>query len=69
MLAQESRGNRSSELMQMEDDEGGFEDNYRARYIDDQITTQQSLHISENANARRMFENSGLIISEPDTNS
>jgi len=35
MLAQESRGNRSSELMQMEDDEGGFEDNYRARYIDD----------------------------------
>jgi hypothetical protein len=36
MLAQDSRGNRSSEIMQLDEDAGEYEDNYRARFIDDQ---------------------------------
>ena len=46
--------------------EGQFEDNYRARFIDDQRQTTSALNANLNP---LLFDNSSLLMLEPDTNS
>jgi hypothetical protein len=64
MLVSESRGINQSEILLLDEDPDGgqFEDNYRARYIEE----GQPL---VNRGPNRIFENAGMVMSEPDTNS
>jgi hypothetical protein len=54
--------------MQFDDDVGAFEDNYRARYIDEQTGTQNRAENRAQIDGR-VFNNNIINNAEPDTNS